>query len=381
MLPQISLWLSTQLQKRKQKKEFKRIESFICQECLSIDTLIKIDAPKSGTLIVKCDDIGDFLLWQQCIPHIVAHAPKPITFVGNSNIKPLLEEWFDFADHYIWIQKNQWEDATYRQSIYQKIRALNVELAFTTLFTRNFKMDDLMVYATAADRRVAWDRSHHPYFPQMSAADVLTNHTIKSEKPLQLEYFRHLELVASIFNLELTYEVKPLFPHFKKHKNLVVFPAANTKSRWWHPKKYATCIRELAGDFNQIYLLGGPNAIDYAKEIEQLSQEPKLMNLVGQTALTDLMTFIGEASVLLCPDTSAMHFAMLTETNTVVLSNGNNWQRFANYQPYVKSHFKIVFPAYFKPDPMKVKLNYSSAEIQAINVDQVLEAVRNCMRN
>jgi hypothetical protein len=72
---------------------------------------------------------------------------------------------------------------------------------------------------------------------------------------------------------------------------------------------------------------------------------------------------------------------MLTDTNTVVLSNGNNWQRFANYQPYVQCKFKLVFPAYFKPEPNKVKLNYSGAEIQAITVSQVVKAIKECVPN
>ena len=43
--------------------------------------------------------------------------------------------------------------------------------------------------------------------------------------------------------------------------------------------------------------------------------------------------------------------------------------------------FKIVFPSYFKPEANKVKLNYSGAEIQAITVAQVVEAIKECRPN
>ena len=381
MFPRLSLYVSSILQNRKQKKDFLKIEDFIGREQKGINALPLISEPKKGTLIVKCDDIGDFLLWQQVIPHIKANADGPITFVGNSVIKPLIDAWFDFADHYIWIQKSKWDDANYRMGIYKQLRLINAKVAFTPLFTRHFRIDDLMLYASNADSRYAWDRSHHPYFPEMTASDSLVTNPIKSEEVLQLEYFRHIEFIEKIYNISIPHEVNPLFPNFTKHKTLIVFPAANTKSRWWNYKKYVQTIQAVSPLFDKIFLMGGPNAVDYAKQIEQAANEPKLVNMVNQTVLPELMAFIGEASVLLCPDTSAMHFSMLTATNTVVLSNGNNWQRFANYQPYVQSKFKIVFPNYFKPEPNKVKLNYSGAEIQAITVSQVVEAVKDCVSN
>ena len=381
MFPRLSLFVSSILQNRKQKKDFLKIKDFIRSEQKQIDTLPLSSETKKGTLIVKCDDIGDFLLWQQVIPHIKANADGPITFVGNSVIKPLIEAWFDFADHYIWIQKSKWDDANYRLDIYKQLRLINAKVAFTPLFTRHFRMDDLMLYASNADSRYAWARSHHPYFHEMTVSDPLITNPIKSEEVLQLEYIRHIEFIERIYNIEITHEVKPLFPNFTKYKTLIVFPAANTKSRWWNYKKYAQTIQAVSPLFDKIFLMGGPNAADYAKEIEQTANEPKLVNMVNQTALTELMAFIGEASVLLCPDTSAMHFSVLTATNTVVLSNGNNWQRFANYQPYVQSKFKVVFPSYFKPEPNKVKLNYSGAEIQAITVAQVVEAIKDCISN
>ena len=381
MFPRLSLFVSSILQNRKQKKDFLKIDSFLSNEQKSIDALSLISQPKKGTLIVKCDDIGDFLLWQQVIPHIKANAEGPITFVGNSVIRPLIEAWFDFADHYIWIKKSKWEDANYRMEIYKEIRSINSKVAFTPLFTRNFRMDDLMVYASNAETRFAWDRSHHPYFPKMSTSDSLITNPIKSKDVLKLEYLRHIEFIERIYNIEIPHEVKPLFPNFTKYKTLIVFPAANTKSRWWNFKKYAQTIQTVAPLFDKIILMGGPNAVEYAKQIEQAANEPKMINMVNQTALTELMAFIGEAYVLLCPDTSAMHFSMLTSTNTVVLSNGNNWQRFANYQPYVLNKFKIVFPSYFKPEANKVKLNYSGAEIQAITVAQVVEAIKECLPN
>lgn len=376
MLLPIKLWISKSLQSARQKKDARRLHQFISSEIKQIASLPAQEGLQGGTLIVKCDDIGDFLLWQQVIPAIKANAVKPVTFVGNAGIKPLLETWFDFADHYIWINKAEWDNAEYRLSIYREVRKLKPALAFTTLFTRNFRMDDLIVYASGAGRRLAWNRKHHPYFPGLEVSDKLMTETISSDKAIELEYFRHIEFIEKIYQIKLEHHIKALFPDFGKQKRLVIFPAANTRSRWWHYQKYARLIKELAPSFDSILLLGGKNALDYARQIEETAAEPKVMNLCGQTSLTDLMAFIGESSMLICPDTSAMHFAMLCNTDTVVLSNGNNWQRFANYGPYVKYKFKVIFPPYFKPEAGKLKLHYSSAEIQTIKVDTVVAEVK-----
>lgn len=372
----LSIFVSRLLQMRKQRRDQIRLDAFVKSEIALIDALpLPKGYPTGGTMIVKCDDIGDFLLWQQVIPALKEHAEKPITFVGNMAIKPLLETWFDFADHYIWIEKPLWESEGYRRSIYTVIRKMQVDVAFTPLFTRNFRLDDMIVYASLAQRRSAWNRNHHPYFPGLSAADPLTTQTIISNVPIELEYFRNIEFIERLYGVAIDHQFKPLFPNFGKQKRLVIFPAANTRSRWWHYRKYTALIKRLAPQFDSILLLGGSNAAKYCYKIELAANEPKLRNLCSQTKLTDLMAFIGESSVLVCPDTSAMHFGVLTATDTVVLSNGNNWQRFANYGPFVKSGFTVLFPPHFKPDPLKVKLQYSSAEIQAISVAQVEQAV------
>lgn len=373
MLAQISVLVSGVLNSIKYKRNKLRLSTFIQEE---IETISAIDKPigiAAGTVIIKCDDIGDFLLWQQVIPVLKLKAERPITFVGNATIKPLLETWFDFADSYIWINKSQWDDTNYRKSIYEKIRNVNAKTAFSPLFTRNFKMDDLMLFASNAENRISWNRKHHPYFPDLEIADQLNNVSIESKNAIELEYFRHIEFIEQIYKLGIEHTIIPLFPDFGKQNRLVIFPAANTKSRWWNYQNYADTIKKVAHKYDSILLLGGPNAIEYAKKIETAANEPKLMNLCGQTSLTDLMAFIGESRTLLCPDTSAMHFGVLTCTDTIVLSNGNNWQRFANYAPFVKSKFTVLYPPYFKPEYGKVKLLYSSKEIQTITVDRVVE--------
>lgn len=370
------LAVSSLIQGFKARKTFKKINQLVADDLKIIASLPSHSSQGAGTLIIKCDDIGDFLVWQQVIPTIVQHAPKPLVFVGNFAIKPLYENFFDFADTVIWVDKKQWGNASYRQSIYQQVNQIQAELAFTPLFTRNFIMDDLILAASGAPKRYVWDRNHHAYFPGMSLLDAHSGIQIHADTPLKLEYFRNIEFISRIFNLEMKEEVKVLFPDFKKYNTLIVVPVASAGSKTWSAENFARTISAVINDFDKCILIAGPNGVEAASKICELAGSPKIINLVNQTQLNEAFAFIGEASVLLTLDTFASHVGVLTATDTVLISNGTNWQRFANYAPYVSSAFISIMPPHVDPEANKLKLRYSSSEINTIKVETVVKAIK-----
>lgn len=370
------LAISSLLQNHKARKTLKGIKKQVGADLATIASLPTQQSQASGTLIVKCDDIGDFLVWQQVIPTIVEHAPKPLVLVANSAIKPIVENFFDFADTYIWIDKKQWGNASYRLSIYQQVRQIHPVLAFSPLFTRNFVMDDLILAASDATKRFVWHRQHHAYFPDMDLLDAHTGTQVSSLTPIKLEYLRNMEFVSKVFNVPLNEEVKVLFPDFKKYRTLIVVPVASAGSKTWSAENFARTISAVINDFDKCILIAGPNGVEAAAQICQLAGSPKIINLVNQTQLNEAFAFIGEASVLLTLDTFASHIGVLTATNTVLISNGTNWQRFANYAPYVSSAFVSIMPPHINPNSQKVKIRYNSAEINTIKVETVVRAIK-----
>ncbi|HEY1045606.1 MAG TPA: glycosyltransferase family 9 protein [Bacteroidia bacterium] len=353
-----------------------KINREIVKEMALVDSAIKdieIKDNKKGTVIIKCDDIGDFLIWQYVIPEIEKQAIRPITFIGNQLVKPLIENWFDFADQYIWIDKSKLKDENYKTDLYKKIRALNSEVAIEPMFTRNYLVDDMLIYATAANERIAWSRHLHTYYPNANAIDQVTTREIESDIKVQLEYLRNFEFISKVYNSQPDSTYKATFPSFGKQNRLVIVPVANTKSRYWPVENFIQLIKEVLEKFDQILLLGGPNAIERCDLIEKGVNSPKLLNMSGKTSITEVVAFVGESKLMLCPDTFSVHVATMTATDVVVISNGNNWQRFLNYAPYVKSKVEIVFHPGFKPDINKVKTLYSSAEIKSISVSAVKE--------
>jgi ADP-heptose:LPS heptosyltransferase len=373
--------LSVFIQVLKQPGRVKKQKTFILAETARIMHLdLRDHSAKKGTMIIKCDDIGDFLVWQQVIPALQEQAERPLIFVGNKVNRPLVETYFDFADEYIWIDKSRWGDADYRDAQYQRVNACQVKIAVTTLFTRNTGLDDLLLMATRAHDRRAWDMSHHAYFSELEQEIApATTETIKSPEKIRLEYVRNIEFVNRVFGSKLPLEFKPLFPDFGKQNRLVVVPVASAPSKCWDPFYYAEVIRQVSPLFDKIILLGGNDSSEACRVIESACQEPKIMNFAGQTSLNDMIPFIGESSLLLCPDTFALHTAVLTATDVVLLTNGTNWQRFSNYEPYISSRIKVLYPSGFKPEFEQVKLVYSRSEINAIQAEEVVKAIRDML--
>ena len=379
LLHTIRFSLSSLAQSIKRPARLRALESFVKEEIAYIGQMPRNTGARRGTIVVKCDDIGDLFMWQQVIPFIVENAEKPLYFVTTSVNRPLIEHFFDFADGYIYIDKSRWGDKAYRQQQYQAVHSLKANMAFTPLFTRNLKMDDLLVLASDAARRVAWDMRHHAYFPSFKFKQPVTTDTITSDKPIELEYFRNIEFIEKLYNISLPHVISPMFPSFGKQNRLVVVPVSNAPSKCWAPALFADVIKAVSPQFDSVLLLGGPNSVAACKFIEEKCGLPKLINLAGETQLHELVPFIGESRLLLCADTFALHVAVQTSTDLVLVSNGTNWQRFSNYAPYVSSQVQVVYPDFFHERPEKQKLVYSRSEINTIAPEKVIKAIKTCL--
>lgn len=383
MLAELKLFFSALSQRLKSGKNLNKIEKRISDELPVIDEIIKnhsVNGPKKGTLIVKCDDIGDFLVWQNVIPILEEKCERPILMIGNAVVKPLVDDYFDFADEYIWVNKAQWNDESYRKEVYLKALQFNAAIALEPMFSRNFIMDDMILRASDAETRLAWDVSMDASFSKIKGLKGITTQTIVSKTPIMHEIHRNFEFVSKVFQLEKMPEFKAKFQNFNKKNTLVLVPVGSVKSKNWDKEKFIQLLKAIESHFDQILLIGANNSLETSFYIEQEFTNPKLMNLTAQTALNEMFALIGEARLLITPDTFALHVAAMTETDAIVISSGMNWQRFMNYQSFVKSKVAMLFPNYFKPNFNRLKKYYSSSEIQSISVDAVVNQVHKMLQ-
>ena len=370
----VRIFFSLMLQRIKMFSKNRRLSKNIENEMKEIGNMPLNTKNKAGTLIVKCDDIGDFILWQHTIEHFKEKASRPLYFVGNKVLQEYYETAFPFADKAIWIDKSKWKEADYRQSMYNEVASFNAEIAITTCFTRNLFLDDMLILSSQASQKIAWSMKHHIYYQTWLQQDNFLTQIIESKNIHLLEYFRNIEFVEKVYNCSIPKEIIAVKNPVKKNQ-LIIVPLASVPSKSWGVENIIATIQQIDLHFEKIILVGGPDAVAACTEIEKSIQNNKIINLANKTSLSELFDLIAQSKLVISPDTAAMHMAILSKTPLIAIANGTMWQRFTNYQPYVNSFYKLITPPHVSMQENKLKIHFTRAEINEISMVEVVSAV------
>ncbi|QFI53282.1 glycosyltransferase family 9 protein [Aeromonas simiae] len=113
---------------------------------------------------------------------------------------------------------------------------------------------------------------------------------------------------------------------------LLICAAASKAFKNWTAEGYAAVADHAAKRGFQVFLCGGPAQLerDLARDI-QAHCHTQPGNLVGQTRLPQLLALIGEASLVLAPDTGPAHMATITGTPVLGLYAHHNPARTGPY--------------------------------------------------
>lgn len=113
---------------------------------------------------------------------------------------------------------------------------------------------------------------------------------------------------------------------------LVISAAASKDERNWLTERYAELADYANGKGMQVLLCGSPapREVKLGQAIEGLCQHP-VTNLIGQTSLKQLTALLGQASVVLAPDTGPAHLATTQGTPVIGLYAHSNPKRTGPY--------------------------------------------------
>jgi len=97
--------------------------------------------------------------------------------------------------------------------------------------------------------------------------------------------------------------------------------AAYGSAKRWYPDRFAKVAKEFSNDYN-IVILGAPNELDIANEIEENLISlgvGNYLNIAGKTNVEELCANIAGCSLLLTNDSGPMHIAAAFQTPTVAI--------------------------------------------------------------
>lgn len=337
----------------------KIVFSFKIRRCLWIDKLTTRPTkvhPKT-LLVVRTDAIGDYLLFRNFL-EILRQSSRfkdyQITLCGNQVWQDLAMTYdVDFFDEFIPIDRKLFfENPIYRYKTQKKINEKGFETAINPTFSDELLYGHSIIRVSNALEKIgSIGDSDNLVSSDKKIADSFYSQQLNATSKILFEFDRNKEFFENLLGKKIKLN-RPQLSDYQKFnsdlepkKYMVLFSGASTKERCWS----ATNFREIAQQIHEkwqlkIVLAGGKANLIYAEQIIKNNSIP-FINLVGETALPELVTLIQNGVFLLTNETSAIHIGASTQTPSLCVSN-NAWHygRFNPYPQKMQLPIQYIFP-------------------------------------
>ncbi len=301
-------------------------------------------------LIIRVDDIGDYVLFRNFLPFVKStekYKDYQVTLLGNSAWKNL-SEGLDapYINQFVWLDKGKFfNDSVYKASFLKELNLNSYDEAWVPTITPSLFLEDFLVYSCCAFQKKGWDTNRN--FPIKIYSELVAHHGDDMFMFYWNKLFFENVLSCSISltqpNIVLSDQV-----HFLDEKFILIFPGSNAKRKCWNVKNYSKiadyCIQKYGF---KVVVAGSKKETKQAAKILSTAQfSNSILDYTGKTNLMELAGLMQSAALLISNDTSGAHFGACIGTKTIVVLNGNNYGRFFPYPTKMK-HVKAVFTATF----------------------------------
>ncbi len=344
------------------------------------------------TLIIRTDNIGDFVLWLPSAQKICEHY--------SENGKPFLicnQTCVDFAKatelfiEVIGIDLRQFNlNLFYRWSKLRDVSRIEASIAIQPTYSRAFLSGDSLVRASRAKSRIGsqGDNSNIRSWQKVISDRWYTRLIEASPQPMMelernTEFLRNLGITNTKTEIPSIPKLQDLPPEKTIQGNyFVLFPGASSIIRQWSVEKFSDVAIELVGRCGWTPVIcGGPGDRILSDQLLMKLNAVSGKNLAGQTSLPELAEVIRGARLLISNETSAIHIAAGVQTPSVCILGGGHYGRFMPYPENLKG---------MKPTPAIKKMdcfgcNWRCTQtvdstmpypcVEDIEVVQVMEAV------
>ncbi|WP_428826920.1 glycosyltransferase family 9 protein [Azonexus sp. IMCC34842] len=303
-------------------------------------------------LVVRVDNIGDFILWLGAAEHLKRHfAQKRLTLAANQVFAELAEKCGYFEKVIpIDIQRLD-HDRLYRFRTLRQVRQVHASIAIQSTYSRVFSTGDALIRASGAPQRIgsASDLSNISA-SQRNISDRWYTRLVPAESHRMTEIERHCEFLHGLGVENVTPALTQLgpvavFPSWFRTtpRYLVIFPGASSTAKIWPASSYGAIARAIHKAYGwRLIVCGATTDYNLAVQVIEHSKVEGALNLCGKTSLPELVEIIRGASLLIGNDTSAAHIAPAVGTPSVCLLGGGHFGRFMPYPPTIAGHKPIA---------------------------------------
>ncbi len=310
----------------------------------------------TGTLlIIRTDEIGDYVLWRNvlpCIRNSARFGKMKITLAGNLAWKDLAIRFdAEHIDEFIWLDKRRFKsEMGYRFRFLRDIKNRGFEYVLNPIFSRSPRVDDAIVAVCTHSRKIGMLRNEH--------------NVASFEKAYDRDLYQEIHLVpgTGVFEFERNKAFaakatgEPCHPRFGfditkisaypvgDQKYAVIFPGSGNPARRWKTENFARVASWLHDQKNlEVVLCGGPADKAACAELASLLAFP-VNDLSGQTSLPEFVSVLHRAELLVSVDTGSVHLAAAAGCRVVGIFDGSQYGRFAPYPRELAPHFNPAYP-------------------------------------
>ena len=350
-------------------------------------------------LIVRVDEIGDYILWRNFLNEITSspsYRTHEIHFCGNRSWKQLFEKLdADSVQKSFWIDKLRFKkELRYRFRFLRMIYHQGYDTVINPTFSRDKRYDDSIVRAAAAKHRIGMVANRESIQPYEIGYDkgLYTQLFDYPEKPV-FEFFRNKLFTAFVTGTESAVEdtsiPKALLTPFEglPQKFAVIFPGSRSASRIWPTANFVTVASQLFRTQGLTMVVCGAAGDKHYTDAFCATYPYPFIDLTGKTSLTEMLSILAQASLLLSVDTGSVHLAAAVGCPVIAVFNGSQYKRFAPYPPSMATHFYACYPDAIEKELadeslVRSKYEFVIAEPYAnVTPEKVIKAVNTFLGN
>jgi len=339
-------------------------------------------------LIIRLDDIGDYLLFRNQL-RMYKRSPRwrkhAVTLLGNVSWEPIFSEFDASAvDHTVWVDKREYlVNSSYRLNLWDTLRRRGFGIAVAPSRTRPLLLDDLCMLAAAPLRNMGSANTHiHSRWNQMS--DALYQQVFTPSDATVHEFDFNAQFTAWASGLRYEGRRPRLDSRFDQpdpNPYIVCFVGASVRSRRWPVKRWIEFIDLYRRHYSSRVILAGHTAaeVEMARTIRERTGTE---SIAGTASLLEFLRWVAGAEAVLTNDTMAAHLSAAVNRPTVIIANGVHYTRFTEYSNAGIENVMTVYPDVFnriRKRTARVPYNYPdavSADIASIKASAVFEKLQ-----
>jgi ADP-heptose:LPS heptosyltransferase len=346
------------------------------------------------TLILRVDEIGDYMLWRPFLAEMAAHVRQQqgtIHFCGNRSWKNLFDTLDqEQVDETCWLDKIRFKkDMVYRYRFLRSVYRQGYTTVINPGFSRDKRYDDAITAAAKAP--ATWGMvanteamRAYEYGYDKALYTHLFDHT---EKPV-FEFYRNRlfsEFVtgrtSEVNNTRIDTGILPPAKQQLPENYFIVFPGSRSAARIWPAENFAAVSRYLNSRYGATPIVCGAGSDkEYAAQFI-LQYGSTAIDLTGSTTLTDMLHLLKHARCLLSVDTGSIHLAAAVGCTVFGIFNGSQYGRFAPYPTEIANNIHAIYPDAIEndlKDIQTVRENYEFVIAQpyaSVTADKVIGVI------